>query len=75
MHSLLAIYRSLTAPFLTHGLVAWGQACKSSLDKLFKLQKRALGFIHSFDRNEHVIPLFPDANILPLTFSYYIYIL
>ena len=45
---------------------------KSSLDKQFKLQKRALHhFIYFSSRNEHAIPLFVDANILPLTFSYY----
>ena len=43
---------------------------KSSLDKLLKLQKRGLRFIYISNRNEHAIPLFVDANILPLTFSY-----
>ena len=50
--------------------MAWGQASKSSFDKLFKLQKRALRFIYFSNRNEHAIALV-NANILPLTFSYY----
>ena len=70
-HTLLTIYRSFIAPYLTYGLVAWGQASKSSLDKLLKLQKRGLRFIYSSNRNEHAIPFFTDANILTLTFSYY----
>ena len=70
-HTLLTIYRSLIAPYLTYGLVAWGQASKSSLDKLLTLQKRALCFIYFSNRNEHAIALFVDARILPLTFSYY----
>ena len=70
LHTLLTIYRSLIAPYLTYGLVAWGQANKSSLDKLLKLQKRALRFIHSSGRSEHAILLFIDVNILPLTFPY-----
>ena len=70
-HTLLTIYRSFTAPYLTYGLVAWGQASKSSLDKLLKLQRRAFRFIYFSNRNEHAIPLFVDANILPLIFSYY----
>ena len=70
-HTLLTIYRSFIAPYLTYGLVAWGQASKSSLDKLLKLQKRALRSIYLSNRNEHVIPLFIDVNMLPLTFSYY----
>jgi len=70
-HTLLTIYQSFLAPYLTYGLVAWGQASKSSLDKLLKLQKRALHFIYFSNRNRHAIPLFVDANILPLIFSYY----
>jgi len=49
----------------------WGQARKSYLDKLLKLQKRALRFINFSDLNQHAIPLFSDAGILPLQFSYY----
>ena len=36
-HTLLTIYRSLAAPHLTYGLMAWGQASKSYLEKLLKL--------------------------------------
>ena len=68
-HTLLT--RSFIAPSLTYGLVAWGQASKSSLDKLLKLQKRGLHFIYFSNCNEHAIPLFVDPNILPLTFSYW----
>jgi len=66
-HTLLTIYRSFIAPHPTYGLVAWDQVHKSSLDK----QKWALHFIYFSNRNQHAIPLFVDANILPLTFSYY----
>ena len=71
-HTLLTIYRSFIAPYVAYGLVAWGQESKSSFDELLKLQKRALRFIYFFNRNEHAIPLFVDANILPLPvkFSY-----
>ena len=73
-HTFLTSYRSFIAPYLTYGLVAWGQASKSSLDEqLLKLQKRALCFIYFSNHNEHAIPLFADANILPLIFSYYRY--
>lgn len=59
------------APYLSYGLIAWCQACKSYLDKLLKLQKRALRFIYFSDHNQHAIPLFSDASILPLHFSHY----
>ena len=70
-HTLINIYRSLIAPYLSYGLIVWGQACKSYLDKLLKLQKRVLRFIYFSDHNQHAILLFSDAGILPLQFSYY----
>ena len=70
-HTLLNIYQALIAPYLTYGLTVWGQACKSYLDKLLKLQKRALRFIYFSDHNKNAIPLFVDAHILPPNFVYY----
>ena len=52
-------------------MTAWGQAYKSYLEKLLKLQKRALRFIYFSERNQHTIPLFIDAGVLPLKFLYY----
>ena len=70
-HTLINIYRSLIAPNLNYGLIVWGQARKSYIGKLLKLQKRALRFIYFSDRNQHAIPLFSDTGILPPQFSYY----
>ena len=70
-HTLLNIYHALVTPYLTYGLAIWGQACKSYLDKLLKLQKRALRFIFFADYSEHAIPLFLDAQVLPIKFLYY----
>ena len=67
-HALLTIYRSLVTPYLTYGLTAWGQAYKSYLEKLLKLQKRALYFIYFSERYLHTIPLFIDAGVLLLIF-------
>ena len=41
-HTLLDIYRSLISPYLTYGVVAWGNAAKVHIQKLLVLQKRAL---------------------------------
>ena len=62
-HTLLNIYRSLVASYLTYGLTAWGQAYKSHLEKLLKLQKRALCFIYFSEQNQYAIPLFIDAGV------------
>ena len=44
-HTLVSIYNCLVVPYLRHGLIAWGQAGKTQLNKLLILQKRALRFI------------------------------
>ena len=65
-HTLLNMYQALIAPYLTCGLTVWGQAYKSYLDTLLKLQKRALRFIYFSDHNRHAIPVYVDAYILAL---------
>ena len=68
---ILNIYKSLVHPYLTYGLAAWGQACKTYLNKILILQKRALRLLYFTDWHEHAIPLFLDANVLRITFLYY----
>ena len=70
-YTLLQIYNSLVAPYLCYGLIAWGQANKTLLNKLLILQKRALRFIFFSDRRKHAIPLFLSAKILPVQFMYF----
>ena len=65
------IYKSLILPYLTYGLVAWGNASKNYLNKIVVLQKRVLRLIYFVDRKERAIPLFVNAKILPITFFYY----
>ena len=62
---------TLRSVLFTYGLTAWGQAYKLHLEKPLKLQKRALRFIYFSERNQHAIPLFIDAGVLPLKFLYY----
>ena len=67
----ISLYKLSAKQRTTYGLAIWGQACKSYLDKLLKLQKRALRFIFFADYSEHAIPLFLDAQVLPIKFLYY----
>ena len=69
--TLLNIYHSLVTPYLTYGLLVWGQASNSYLEKLLKLQKRALRLIYFSDHYQHAVPLFTDAGVLPIQFTYY----
>ena len=49
--------------------MAYGQASKSYLEKLLKLQKRALRFIYFSERSQRTISLFIDTGVLPLKFN------
>ena len=62
---LLNIYKSLIHHYLTYGLAAWGQACKTYLNRILIIQKRALRLLYFADWQAHAIPLFPEANVLP----------
>ena len=70
-NTLLTIYRSLILPYQTYGLPVWGQACKTYLNKVLLLQKRALRFMYFANRQAHALPLFKDTKSLPLSFLYY----
>ena len=61
----------LIHPHLNYRLAAWGQASKTSLDKILILQKKVLRMMYFTDIREHSIPLFVDADILPVSFMYY----
>ena len=65
-HATLNIYRSLILPHLTYGLVAWGSASKTCLNRILVLQKRALRLIHFVKTEVHAIPFFPHAKVLPI---------
>ena len=69
---LLNIYNSLIHPYLTYGLAACCHACKTYLNKILNLQKRALRLLHFTDWYNHAISLFLEANVLPITFLYYL---
>ena len=49
----------------------WGQACKTCLNKILILQKRALRLLYFTDWHDHAIPLFLEANVLSITFLCY----
>ena len=44
-HTLLNTYRALILPYLSYGLIVWGQASKTHLTKILSLPKKVLRFI------------------------------
>ena len=51
-------------PYLNYGILAWGNPRKTYLNKLLKLQKRAVRHICKTSFRHSSIPLFRDLRIL-----------
>ena len=63
---LLNLYYSLIYPYLTYGLVAWGNTYDTTLRPLINLQKKTVRLITFSDFRAHTNPLFHDLNILKI---------
>ena len=70
-HIQIYIYQTLIHPHLNFGLAAWDQTSKTSLNEILILQEKVLRMMYFTDIREHAIPLFLDADILPVSFMYY----
>ncbi len=64
--SLTALYYSLFHTHLIYGIQLWSSCNATSINTLFKLQKRAIRIIFSLPYNGHTEPFFKRSNILPL---------
>ena len=64
--TLFNIYRSLISPSISYGLIAWGQAAKTHVNKILLLQKRVVRLMNFAKFSVHAVPLFISTNILPL---------
>ena len=65
-NELKSIYHAISASHMTYGCQVWGQGYGSHIEKIFKLQKRALRIINFKDFRAHTNPLFKDNEILKL---------
>jgi hypothetical protein len=65
-NSLKTLYFAMIHPLITYGILAWGNASSTILNKSIKLQKRAIRLIYKVGFNAHTEPLFKRANILKL---------
>ena len=61
------LYYSIIYPFLTYGLLIWGNTYSTNLKPLITLQKRAIRTITFSKPDEHSEPLFKELEILKLT--------
>lgn len=68
---LLKIYYSLVYPYLTYGILLWGDAAEVHMRPLVSLQKRIIRLVTSSDFFAHSEPLFYATKILKLKDIYY----
>jgi hypothetical protein len=64
--SLRKLYFSMVHSYLSYGINIYGCATTTSLDKLRKMQKKAIRVICNASYRAHTAPLFKELKILPL---------
>ena len=67
---LRTLYCTLVLPYINYGILIWGKACKTYLEKIHKLQKWAVRIISNSHYRSHSAPLFQKHNILNVYDSY-----
>ncbi len=60
------LYAALIQPYLSYGILAWGNANSTNLQKTIKLQKRAVRIITNSGYNSHTEPLFKRCQLFKL---------
>ena len=58
------LYCTLVLPYVNYGILIWGQACKTYLEKIHKLHKWVLRIISNSHYRSHSILLFLKYDIL-----------
>ena len=66
LNSLLMLYTSLISPYLHYGLLVWGNANQTLLDRILLLQKKALRIIHNSPARAHTDPIFIENKLLKI---------
>ena len=63
-HILTQVYYSIIFPYLTYGVLIWGNTYKTNLNPLIVLQKKAIRIITFSDFHAHTSPIFKELNLL-----------
>ena len=62
----LLLYNSLVLPYLNYCCLLWGYSTKSSINKLFVLQKKAVRLVDNQPKLAHSSQIFAKLNLLKL---------
>ena len=63
-NELRMLYFTLIYPYLYYGIVLWGTAARSNINKLVTQQKKAVRIIAGANYNAHTQPLFQNLQLL-----------
>ena len=63
---MLSLYSTLILPYLNYGLVAWGNAATSQINRLCILQKKAIRIINNAEFRAHTNNLFLKNKVLKI---------
>lgn len=56
--ALFMLYNSLIVPYLTYCIEVWGCSCKTYIESIFLLQKRAIRVVNGSGYRDHTNPIF-----------------
>ena len=68
---LLSVYSAIMTPYLTYGILAWGNATGNLINMLFRIKKRAIRNINHVGYLFHTNNLFHENRILKLSDLFY----
>ena len=63
---MLGLYSTLITPYLNYGILVWGNASKTLLDALVRVQKRAIRNVNNVGYLSHTDDLFLNDRILKI---------
>ena len=65
------LYCTLLLPYFNYGLLLWGNANKEYINKVFRIQKRAMRTISNSEYLSHTKPIFKKFNTLNIFDMYH----
>lgn len=72
--TLTQLYNAFIYPYLNYCIPVWGSACKTYIEPLINIQKRAIRLIKGARKFDHTDPIFRELKILKIT-EIYVYAL
>ena len=72
--TLVQLYNAFVYPYINYCIPVWGNSCKTYLDPLVKIQKRAVRILKGAKKLDHTDPIFKELKIMKIS-EIYVYTL